>query len=67
MLEKIMKIFSSLNIDTITQGLLFLLLLLSVYWFIPGLALIFSPIVGLSFIAKTAYDFIVNKEKTQFV
>jgi hypothetical protein len=67
MLEKIMKIFSSLNIDTITQGLLFLLLLLSVYGFIPGLALIFSPIVGLSFIAKTAYDFIVNKEKTQFV
>jgi len=67
MLEKIMKIFSSLNLDTIVQGLLFLLLLLSVYWFIPGLALILSPIVGVSIVAKGIYDFIINKEKTQIV
>lgn len=67
MLEKIMKIFSSLNLDTIVQGLLFLLLLLSVYWFIPGFALILSPIVGVSIVAKSIYDFIINKEKTQIV
>lgn len=67
MFEKMMKILSFLNLDTLIQGLLFLLLLLSIYLFIPSLALIFSPLMGISIISKAVYDFTTNREKIQIV
>jgi hypothetical protein len=63
MLEKIKKLVDSINLDTITQGFLFILLLLSVYWFIPGIALIFSPIVIIGLGVQHIVNIIKNKEK----
>jgi hypothetical protein len=58
MLERIMKLLSSLKIDSLVQGALFLLLLISVYWFLPGLALLLLPLAGIEFVSKNVYDFV---------
>ena len=58
MIEKIKLL---LNIDTLTQSALLLLLFLFVYWFIPGVTLILAPISIINFGVKNLYDFIKNK------
>ena len=62
MLEKIKNIVSSLTLDSIIQGLLFLLLVLSFYWVIPSFTLVIAPISVLGFGAKKIYD-LVTKNK----
>jgi len=61
MLERIMKLLSSLKLDIFVQGFLFLLLMISIYWFLPGLTIILSPIAIFGFISKAVYDFVKNK------
>jgi len=67
MLEKLKNIVSSLTLDNVVQGLLFLLLLVSVYWFIPGITLILAPftIVGLG--AQYFYNLFLNKKNLNVV
>ena len=61
MLEKIKNIVSSLSIDNVTQGFLFLFLLLTIFWFIPGITLILAPFTITALGLKNVYDFIKNK------
>lgn len=57
MLERIMKILSSLKLDTLVQCFLFIFLIVNTYWFIPGLTIILSPIFILSIIGINIKDF----------
>lgn len=61
MLEKIKNIMSSLTIDNVVQGFLFLLLLISFFWFIPGITLVIAPFSVIGFGLKNVYDFVKNK------
>jgi len=56
-----LKIISSLKIDDIIQGFLFLILLLSMYGLLPALSLVLTPIMLLTIIIKSIYDFFENE------
>ena len=56
-----LKIISSLKIDDIIQGFLFLILLLTMYGLLPALSLVLSPIMLLTIIIKSIYDFFENE------
>lgn len=56
MLEKLKNIVNSLTLDNVIQGFLFLLLVLSFYWIIPGITLAFAPFTILGLCVKKIYD-----------
>jgi hypothetical protein len=66
MLEKIKNIVSSLTVNNVVQGFLFLLLIISFFWFIPGISLVIAPFSIIGFGLKNVYDFIKN-ENIKFV
>ena len=62
MLEKLTNLIKSLSLNNIVQGILFALLLLSVYWFIPGITLVLAPFTLIGIGVQYAYNFIVKKQ-----
>jgi hypothetical protein len=62
MLEKLTNLIKSLNLNNIVQGILFALLLLSVYWFIPGITLVLAPFALIGIGVQYVYNFIVKKQ-----
>jgi hypothetical protein len=67
MLEKLKNIVSSLTLDNVVQGLLFLLLLVSVYWFIPGITLFLAPFAIIGIGVQSVYNLFFNKKNLSVV